>query len=85
MIWKNSTTSNPTLGIKPENHGWVLQNDTYVMSWFIGNQIPEENESDSSDEDWIPVPDAEKYEGESEDIETSDPSISDTDTDWFSD
>ncbi|XP_054728994.1 uncharacterized protein LOC129237994 [Anastrepha obliqua] len=38
-IWNNAHLRKPT-SHKPENNGWVLENDQYHFKWFEGDQLP---------------------------------------------
>ncbi|RVE52860.1 hypothetical protein evm_002517 [Chilo suppressalis] len=38
-IWNNAHLKKPTT-YKPENNGWILQNDQYHFKWFEGDQLP---------------------------------------------
>lgn len=38
--WKNASQKNPC-DLKPEDHGWLLQDNYYVINWYDGDQLPE--------------------------------------------
>jgi hypothetical protein len=40
-MWKNATTPEACIWA-PEDNGWVLENDGFVMNWFDGRQVPED-------------------------------------------
>ncbi|XP_044730356.1 uncharacterized protein LOC123293560 [Chrysoperla carnea] len=38
-IWNNAHLKSPTI-YKPENNGWVQENNQYHFKWFEGDQLP---------------------------------------------
>ena len=58
LIWKSSTVKDIDVGDPVEN-GWSLENNTYVINWFDGRQVPEDvtncisQEFDQTEEDDI--------------------------------
>ena len=39
-LWKNASTRNPS-DLDPEEHGWLLKDDQYVINWYEGEQLPQ--------------------------------------------
>ena len=38
-MWKKACTPQPVI-VSPVDNGWILQDDTYIVKWYDGDQVP---------------------------------------------
>ena len=38
-MWKHACREDPST-LQPDQNGWVLRNNMYVIDWFTGEQLP---------------------------------------------
>lgn len=62
-LWKNAAATNPS-DLDPEEHGWLLKDNQYVINWYEGDQLPQTitniiskedtDSTDDMDEEYLP-------------------------------
>ena len=45
IMWDRATSREPTLGLSPQEYGWVVENEHYQPVWYKGSRLPGVQES----------------------------------------